>query len=257
MTPFVFYYNGPSAHELREGYNLSLRCASLNVLADAYLKYGNYAHVPPSLLVPGGRTLHLLRLIHDLKADVIGLQEVERPLAAALEATGKWQQFWSPKVSDPDGCLMLVRPNITVTDFVTHRYNDDSDYLMQSMVIGGVTYINTHLKWAPADEPQHPGVAQVEELLGWVGKNRPAVIFTDSNDRPGGPARACLATAGFVNICGNEPTALIGSERAPIDLIAVRGVHGRRIQIDLRPENIPNTACPSDHIPVMAYIETI
>lgn len=233
-----------------------LNCASYNALADAYLHYGDYRHVAPDLLIPEARIPHHLRLVTNLRADVIGLQEVEQPLVAALRAAGKWQQFWSPKEGGkPDGCLMLVRRGIPVVDFTTHAYSDDSNHIMQSVIIGGVVFANTHIKWAPAGQRNHSGIAQTEELLEQLSTKRRAVIFADCNDRPNGPVRRLVEQAGFINTCGNEPTALIGQERAALDLIAVRGVRATRIKTAFRPEDIPNIECPSDHIPVMASIE--
>ena len=232
------------------------RCASFNVLADAWLGYGDYAHVAADLLVPGVRIPHILMLIANLRADVIGLQEVESPLVAALDATGKWQQFWSQKQGgEPDGCLTLVRHGITVKDFATHAYHG-SNHIMQTVTIDGVVFANTHIQWAPANERNHPGVVQMEELLMRLGEKQPAVILADCNDRPNGPIRALIEEAGFTNTCGDQPTALINRKQAALDLIAVRGVRAKRIRTNFRPEGIPNASCPSDHIPVMAWVRT-
>ena len=81
------------------------------------------------------------------------------------------------------------------------------------------------------------------------------MLFGDCNDRPGGPVRAVLSEAGFVNIPGDIPTALIGEERAPLDLIAVRGVYGMHIPTLYTVDGIPHVACPSDHIPVVVDVE--
>lgn len=232
-----------------------LRCATYNVLADAYLGWGDYSHVPAGLLEPGARLPLLVRLIGELQADVIGLQEAEPVLVAALDATGKWQRpLWSPKTDgEPDGCLMLVRKGITVTNFETHAYRDGSGHIMQSMVIGGVVFANTHILWE-RPSPNHRGVAQTKKLLERLGKG-PAVILADCNDRPGGPIRELVAAAGFTNTCGDKPTAFVNQELAALDLLAVRGVNAEPIETTFRPEGIPSTADPSDHIPVMAYVE--
>ncbi len=236
---------------------MRLRCASFNVLADAYLSYGDYSHVAPDLLVPGARVPHIMRLIADLQADVISLQEVEPPLVAALATSGSWQLFWSQKKNEkPDGCLTLVRQNIVVTDFMTYAYSDGSDHVMQFMIIGGIAFANTHIEWAPVDDPHHSGIAQTKELLRWLSIEPPTVILADCNDRPQGPVRALVDAAGFMNVCGYEPTALIGQERAALDLIAVRGTRAEHIHTAFRPEGIPSADCPSDHIPVMAWVET-
>lgn len=235
---------------------MQLNCVSFNVLADDYLTDGDYRHVQPDLLKPGARTPHMLRTIADLRADVVGLQEVEFAVAAAFAATGNWQTLWSPKRnSKPDGCLTLVKRGIFVTDFATYAYDDGTSHLMQLVIIDDVAFANTHIIWAPADTPDHPGVSQTRKLLERLSEWPRAVIFADCNDRPGGPVRALVEAAGFNNVCGDEPTARIGDELAALDIIAVRGIHAERIAT-AAPDDIPNTTCPSDHIPVMARVET-
>ncbi|HKX73014.1 MAG TPA: endonuclease/exonuclease/phosphatase family protein [Candidatus Saccharimonadales bacterium] len=232
------------------------QCATLNVLADAYLGYGSYDSAP-ELLVPGARTPHLVRLINGLGADIVGLQEAEPTLVAALSMAGDWQVFWSQKQNNkPDGCLTLVRRGITAMGFTTHGYADGTGHILQMVTVEGVVFANTHIKWAPADSPDHVGVGQTRAMLDHLGSTRPAVIFADCNDRPGGPVRALVQAAGFTNVSGDDPTALIGEERAPIDLLAYRGVRATRIDLQFKPDDIPSTECPSDHIPVMATIET-
>jgi hypothetical protein len=232
-----------------------LRCASLNVLADAWLDRDNYTNMEPHLFQPGARIPNLLQLIASLQAHVIALQEVEAPLVAALAQTGEWKPYWSQKQGgEPDGCLTLVRHDIQVEDDATYVYSDGTYRVMQSVTLGNVVFANTHIQYAPPSHHPHLGVAQTKELLGWLGEEQPAVILADCNDRPGGPVRALIEGAGFYT-SGNEPTALIGEERAALDIIAVRGVRAEHIKAELPQEVIPNANYPSDHIPVMAYIE--
>lgn len=232
---------------------LLLRCAGFNVLADAHLPKGDYSHVAPELLVPGARLEHTLRLIDWLQADVIGLQEVEPHLVAALEATKKWQLLWSPKAcGEPDGCLLLVRPGITVGGFKNHYYSV-GPHVAQLVEVGDIMVANTHIAWAPEDEPEHPGVYQTVELLRQLGKTRPVVLFADCNSRPGGRVRALIEEAGLVNLI-QGPTALIDREEAAIDLLAVRGVTAEPIDLGLSTQDIPNVGCSSDHIPVAAIV---
>ena len=54
-----------------------MRYATFNVLADAYIGYGDYSRVEPELLGTGARTQKLVQLVDSLEADVVGLQEVE------------------------------------------------------------------------------------------------------------------------------------------------------------------------------------
>lgn len=234
-----------------------MRCASFNVLADAYTTgYGDYSHVDPGLLLPGARTPGILRVIKHLDADVVGLQEVEEPVRKALDATGDWQTFWSPKEGDrPDGCLTLVRYGIQVAEFVTRAYGDQSGHIAQMLRIGRLTIANTHIKWAPPGDPDHAGVAQTAELLQWMEPEGSAVICADCNDRPGGLVRRLLKEAGFANVSGDdEPTAIVNQELVALDIVAVRGVAARRALVAYDPATIPNKECPSDHIPVVAEI---
>lgn len=123
------------------------------------------------------------------------------------------------------------------------------------LVIGGVVFVNTHIKWSEACDPNHSGIAQTKELLEWLSQEERVVILADCNDRPGGPVRALLEEAGYTNVCGNEPTALINQKPAAIDVIATKGVPARRVKTRFRPKGIPTVDCPSDHIPVMACIK--
>jgi len=235
---------------------MRLRCATFNVLADAYLGYGDYDHVTPSLLKPRARLPHLLRCIASLDADIVGLQEAELPLVAALEETGDWHVFWSQKDGNgrdkPDGCVLLTRPELYATNFKVHTFRDDSGHIMQSVTVYGVTFVNTHIKWPP----DGVGVYQMRELLQQLGDVSRAVIFGDCNDSPGGMVREHVLANNFSMVVPESvPTALVNGQMYPLDIIAVRGVVGDYIATDFSPRDIPNELCPSDHIPVLADIE--
>ncbi|MEO6761594.1 MAG: endonuclease/exonuclease/phosphatase family protein [Candidatus Saccharimonadales bacterium] len=233
-----------------------MRCASFNVLADAYIGYGDYSHVDPSLLLPNARTAGIVQLIDGLGADVVGLQEVEVPLLSALDQADNWQIFWSPKGHDePDGCLTLVKHNIEVGVFNSYSYSDDSGHVMQTIRIGRVVFANTHLKWAPADSLEHIGVNQAAEMLERIGPNASAVIFADCNDKPNGPVRRLIENAGFMNVNGSEPTAIVNQELVALDLLAVRGISTRCISGNYNLAGIPNKDCPSDHMPILGDID--
>ncbi len=232
-----------------------MKCVTFNVLADAYTGYGDYSHVDPELLLPNARTQGLVRLIDNLQADVIGLQEVEEPLLRAFDETEKWQTFWTPKGrSKPDGCLTLVRQGLEVADFNAHEYSDGSGHIAQTLSIGQVVFVNTHIKWAPADSIDHIGAGQTKELLEQVGPERRAVIFADCNDRPQGPVRQLIEKAGFNNVCEDEPTAIVNQELVALDLLAVRGINASCMTRKYDLTSIPNSDCPSDHIPVVVEL---
>ena len=232
-----------------------MKCATFNALADAYIGYGDYSHVAPDLLLPNARTSGVIQLINDLDADVVGLQEVDRSLREAFDEIGNWQTFWSPKGRNkPDGCLTLVKRGVTVDDFNTHYYTDGSGHVMQSLEIGQILFANTHIKWAPLASPDHAGIYQTAELLSRLGPDKTTVIFADCNDRPSGPVRRLIEEAGFVNAADDEPTAIVNKELISLDILAVRGIAAAQIATRYDPINIPNMACPSDHIPLVATI---
>lgn len=237
-----------------------MRCATFNVLADAYVERGNYSHVGPGLLLPHARTQEIVRLINSLQADIIGLQEVEVSLLHVLRRTGNWQAFWSPKThaNQPDGCLTLVQPDIEVHEFDTFPFSDGSGNTMQTLKIDGATFVNAHIKWAPEGSSKHAGVLQTTELLARIKDEETVIIVGDCNDKPGGPVRQLIEAAGFRNVCKeNEPTALVEQEPVALDLLAVRGLSAQCVAItrDYAITDIPNRQCPSDHIPIVAEIE--
>jgi hypothetical protein len=233
---------------------VTLRCASFNVLADSYLRLANYDHVAPELLAPGARLPYILTCIRSLDADVIGLQEATDDLIKAIERANEWQIFSSPKAAPkPDGCLLLVRRSIKVTDFQAYHYADGSGHVVQLVTIMGVRFANSHIKWAKAG-PRHIGVSQTKELLQHLGVG-PAVIFADCNDRPGGPVRQLVEQAGFTNTSGDTPTAFVDGAPVALDLVAVRGLTARPVNTGLSANGIPTMACASDHLPVVADID--
>lgn len=142
-----------------------------------------------------------------------------------------------------------------MSGFATHPYNDQSGHIAQSLRIGRLVFANTHIKWAPVDVSQHIGVAQTATLLGHIGPEGPAIIFADCNDKPHGPVRQLIEGAGFVNVC-DGPSALVNQEPVSLDLLAVRGVVAKCITDNYPLATIPNKDCPSDHIPLVAELET-
>lgn len=233
-----------------------MRLASFNVLADAYTGYGDYSHVDPELLKQDARIDGLVELINDTQADVVGLQEVEVPLMEALIQAGGWKTFWTPKgKGKPDGCLTLVRNGLNVVSSNEYQYGDGSGHVVQTLTLDQLNFANTHIKWAPADSPDHIGVSQAKELVALMRRAKKAVIFADCNDRPNGPVRKIIEEAEFANVCGDEPTAIVDKELVALDLLAVRGLKAHCLTKTYDVSSIPNNDCPSDHIPIVAEIE--
>jgi hypothetical protein len=227
---------------------------SWNVLADRFLfdgSHGDYSYVDPRLMRPGARLPRTLRVIEELRTGgvkIIALQEVELHLVQAIAATRKWRWYWSTKVDRSVGQLLLVAPEIP-----TGGYDEWPGQAAQRVIVGRVSFVNAHIRWARADSKDHRGLNQTRRILHHLGDG-PAAILTDSNDRPGGPVRARLAKAGFTNVDDTEPTAYVKGMSESMDLIAGRGIHVRTLATRFSPRRIPTTGCPSDHIPVVAEL---
>lgn len=236
----------------------NLTIATWNVLARAHIHRGRYSSAALNVLHRDNRIEHLVQFIKELDVDITGLQEVEQGLLDALIATGYWQVFWSPRRQGrPDNCALLVRRDIFVKESNGVQFSDDSGHAWHYAVIGDVAIVNTHIKWAPEHEKDHAGLKQTQELLDRLSGRR-VVLLGDCNGRPGGLVRTALDSAGFVNVWGDTPTALIvhedSTERAPIDLIALRDVKGEPLGALQDVDDIPSHRCPSDHVPVTATI---
>jgi len=234
---------------------MELRTASFNVLADEYLKYGDYSRVDPTLLVEGARTNGIVRVIDELQADVVGLQEADLSLLSALEDTEKWQTFWKPKENKTEGLLMLIRKGIEVSNYESREYGDGSGFVMQAMKIGRAVFANTHIQWAPPEDFQHAGVTQTTELLHYIGADKPAVILADCNDRPNGPVKNLLERENFYNLYEDEVTATVNQAPAALDILAIRGLKAVRLGARYDVTTIPNAQLPSDHVPLLARVE--
>ena len=232
-----------------------MRYATFNVLADAYTSYGDYRHVQPELMQPGMRLGHLTQHINSLGADVIGIQEADENLVEVFEADARWQSLWTPKGRNkPDGCLTLVKQGVEIADHESHAYDDESGHIFQLTRIGEVVVANAHIKWAPPEDPEHIGVAQMRELLDTIGDQASAIILADCNDRPGGRVRRLVEQAGFTNLSGESPTSIVNGELFALDLLAIRGLKGTLIPSDYDLHSIPSEICASDHIPVVADV---
>jgi hypothetical protein len=234
----------------------AMRYVTFNVLADAYTTYGDYSHVNPKLLVNGARLDHIIHQVNSFGADVVGLQEADRSLLEAFEDDERWQALWSPKGRNkPDGCLTLVKSGIEIANHESFLYDDESGHVFQLTRIGHISVANTHIKWAPVDEPDHIGISQTQLLLSALGDLQPAVILADCNDRPGGPVQTLIESAGFTSMSADKPTAIVNGELVALDLLAIRGVHAQWVPTDYDLDSIPSETCASDHIPLIADVD--
>lgn len=242
-----------------------------NVLADAYLQRDRYPDLSESLRNHETRGRAIAQIVAEASRDVIALQEAEPALAEELSDAlgGNWTIRWCPRGRNrPDGCLTAVRRRWTIIDDVR------MDYQVGSEPTGDVAHIltienkgrsltiaNTHLPWVPPGTPrsQHRGARQARALANRLADMSSVVVVAgDVNDGPAGPVRQVLTAAGWSELVGHEPTALIRGEPRLLDLIAVRGAAGRAesrpVPMLLTGSSIPSWDCPSDHVPVTATV---
>lgn len=232
-----------------------MRFATFNILADACTKYGSYNHTNPSLMEPGARHQYIARQVNNLNADVIGLQEVDRHIVEVFREDARWQSFWTPKTNTkPDGCLTLAKQDIAISSQESYEYDDNSGHIFQITQIGKVAVANTHIKWSSENAINHIGLSQTGELLRHLSNYRDAIILADCNGQPGGCVQTLIKQAGFHNISETRPTAFVNNKPVSIDALAIRGLKGTLIPTGIDVCTIPNTACASDHLPVVADI---
>ena len=213
------------------------------------------SHADPELMQPGARLEYLRDQINGLDADIVGLQEADKSLAEVFEGSSKRRSFWAPKgLNKPDGCRTLVKSNIEVAEHESHLYDDRSGYVFQLTRIGRLAIANTHIKWAPEDDPNHIGVSQTQELLSALNVYKAAVILADCNGRPGGRVQTMVEEAGFTSLSGERQTAIVNGELVAIDLLAIKGLKGMLVPNNYDLHAIPNEICASDHAPVIAEV---
>lgn len=208
--------------------------------------------------MPGARDKLFVDLVNELGADVVGLQEVNQGLREVFESDARWQTFWSPKgANKPDGCLTLVSSGLKIASHESYKHDDDSGHVFQITCIGQLAIANTHIKWAPVEDPSQVGVLQMQQILNKLNDCESAVILADCNDKPDGPVQQLVRGAGFTSLSADWPTAFVEQKPVAIDLIAVRGVVARLCETNYSPDSIPNRYCSSDHVPMLAEVQLV
>ena len=245
------------------------RVATYNVLATAYIRARFYAHCDPAHLAAGWRVPALARHCAALDADLIGLQEVEREVYAALDdalSPFGYAGSYAPKGgSKPDGCATFWRRALfTLRRSECVAYADGSDHVALLTLFEqagrAIGLANTHLKWAPPGETHD--LDQIRELLGalsspdWAGADW--IICGDFNAKPESPVLAALEAAGYRPSHAGEGqgyTANPNGAAKTIDYLCHRaGLRSSALpllRIDDRTP-LPSAEQPSDHLAVIA-----
>ncbi len=256
----------------------SLRIATYNVLADAYLDPAWFTYVDPAALDPPLRRERLTTRIAGLDADLVCLQEVEpdcfAQLRDALAARGYTGVFARKGRGRADGCACFLRDEgvrLLASDAFHYRDaaagSEDSGHLALvchvECALGRIHVANTHLRWAPDDaEPaMHVGWRQVRDLLDRRIGPRPErwVVCGDLNGTvESAPIRELLAR-GWLDACTSHPQPTCNPHRRAkrIDYLMhtpdLRATPQPLPAIDDRTP-LPSIDEPSDHLPVVATL---
>lgn len=256
----------------------SIRIASYNVLADAYINPAWYAHIDPALLDRAWRWPALARRIAGLQPDVICLQEVEPACFAVLSRELQRQDlvgvFAQKGQGRADGCATFFRPStLQLKQQSTVHYRDavgneaDSGHValicsFQS-AMGTLHIAGTHLRWAPDDTPSeaHIGWRQVRALheAGVDAQSQGWVVCGDLNGTAESAPLVELARSGFIDAFGAQPQPTCNPNRRAkrIDYI----LHGPDLSAIPEPlpviddeTPLPSLSEPSDHLPIIATL---
>ena len=252
----------------------SFRLATWNILATSYIRPEFYPGTPPSVLDPERRIPAIVQHAAALDVDILCLQEVERPVFAALKAAlaqSGYSGVFVPKDGGrPDGCATFLRTS--VCDLLTEQriVYADSGHIGQLLVLNvsgtRVSLMNTHFKWDPPQTPpdRQIGLRQATLALAALQQEESStgiqIICGDFNATPDSALVDCLIQAGFDythRSCANAFTC--NSNRRPklIDYVFFRGPARAEpeplLPIDgLTP--LPSLEQPSDHLPLVARI---
>jgi mRNA deadenylase 3'-5' endonuclease subunit Ccr4 len=243
------------------------RVATYNALATAYIRPRFYQHCEPEVLDPAWRVPALARHVAALDVDLIGLQEVDAAIYAALTATlaplGYAGHYARKAGRKPDGCATFHRRTVfTLREVEQLRYADGSGHVALLVTLehpGGVLGLaNTHLKWAAPGETHD--LVEAQELLT-VLDARSAVTWIvggDFNAKPDSAVIAAFAAGGYRTTHAGGFTCNPNAAAKTIDYLchpaALRAQPHALPPIDDRTP-LPSREQPSDHLAVVASFD--
>ena len=241
------------------------RLLSWNVLADAYVRPAYFPFTPPALLAPGARTAAVVERLAASDADVVCLQEVERPLVSALEAglPGYSVRFLQ-KSGKPDGCALLLRTS--TAELLGAReltYSDGSGHvaLLAELRFGELSagVATSHIKWDPpaTPYPERWATRQLTELVAAMDDRHPWIACGDFNVTPEDPVLGLLERLADVYRGSAWETATINANRRArrIDyLFASPALACQPLPVPLIDATtpLPSPSEPSDHLVIGA-----
>ncbi len=248
--------------------------ASWNVLAAAYVRADWFPFSSEADLDPERRFAAVVERAAGLDADVLCLQEVERPcfeaLRARLEPLGYSGHLGMKGHGKPDGCAAFIRTDGAIRVVAVERvaFDDGTGHLalIAELEVAGraVSIAGTHLKWHGVDTPAEErfGLGQMRTLLdAWPARPGTArVLCGDLNAPPGSEVIELVGAAGLLDAFADRPDAMTtNSNRRPkridwifhdADLLATP----RSLPAIEAETPLPGPGEPSDHLPVVASL---
>jgi mRNA deadenylase 3'-5' endonuclease subunit Ccr4 len=247
--------------------------ATYNALADAYVKPEYFPRVDPRAFDRASRYPRVADRVLRLGADVVCLQEVDRPLFDLLErrlGDAGYDGSHAPKraAGKPDGCATFFRRALNWRGRRVIAYDDGGAAvrtghvaLIDWFVTGAamLAVVNTHLKWEAPDAPEDArvGLAQARQLVRELAAvPLPQIVCGDFNAEHGGAIMETFRAAGFAD--------------AHLPMVATCAPNGRAVKIDhllhagglvatpISPTRVTDDAAfpseeePSDHVPIAA-----
>ncbi len=253
-----------------------LLISSYNILATAYIRSEFYPYVNPKHLKWENRRAPLLHKIAELEADILCLQEVEKPFYSLLETNLRKQGYtgvYAQKHGKPDGCATLFKTEkLNLLDVKTLYYKDgqgerDSGHLALITTFETKTsalhIANTHLKWDRTNNSgeAHWGWRQLQELLGkGITTDNAWIICGDFNVLPDSFLVQELFARGFKDAYQErpQPTSNSNSQAKRIDYLFYTDhfvAIPQKIPEIYDTTPLPSETEPSDHLSVMAIFQ--
>jgi mRNA deadenylase 3'-5' endonuclease subunit Ccr4 len=247
--------------------------SSYNILATAYIRSEFYPHVNPEHLKWENRRAPLLHKIAALEADILCLQEVEKPFYQLLETyLRSYKGVYAQKHGKPDGCATLFKAEkLHLVDAKTLYYKDgqggrDSGHLALITTFettrSSLHVANTHLKWDRSNNgmEDHWGWRQLQELLEkGITTNEAWIICGDFNVLPDSFLVQELLVRGFKDAyCDQpQPTSNSNSQAKRIDYLFYTD-HFKATPQEIPVINdttpLPSEIHPSDHLAVLTTL---
>ncbi len=242
-----------------------IRVVSWNVLADAYVRREYYPHTAPEVLDRARRRRAVAERIAKLSgADIVCLQEIDAALFALAEeklpeSTGRLFR----KRGRGEGCAIFVHRALTSDpEWREFVFSDRSGHIALGCTFGGMSVVDTHLKWEPEGTPAetHRGRVQLAEILdAWPSSSR--IICGDFNAEPESDVLALAKSHGLVDAYASLPEAYTcnaNGKKKRIDFILctsdfVATPSPLPVIDDDTP--LPSEVEPSDHIPIEARLD--